>query len=54
MPKNPDLGADADRVRKEEQTRIDEAEPLGEEELSEKEELLKEVSNLSFYYMSFQ
>ncbi|KAK7097547.1 SWI/SNF-related matrix-associated actin-dependent regulator of chromatin subfamily A member 5-like [Littorina saxatilis] len=42
VPKNPDLGADADRVRKEEQTRIDESEQLTEEELTEKEDLLKE------------
>ncbi|XP_076446888.1 SWI/SNF-related matrix-associated actin-dependent regulator of chromatin subfamily A member 5-like [Babylonia areolata] len=42
VPKNPDLGADADRVRKEEQVRIDEAEPLAEEELTEKEDLLRE------------
>lgn len=42
VPKNPDLGADADRVRKEEQVRIDESEPLTEEELTEKEDLLKE------------
>ena len=43
MPKNPDLGSDADRVRKEEQARIDEAEQLSEAELSEKEDLLREV-----------
>lgn len=43
MPKNTDLGADAERVRKEEQSKIDEAEILTEEELTEKEELLKEV-----------
>ncbi|XP_025084956.1 SWI/SNF-related matrix-associated actin-dependent regulator of chromatin subfamily A member 5-like isoform X2 [Pomacea canaliculata] len=42
VPKNPDLGADADRVRKEEQARIDESEPLTEEEIAEKDELLKE------------
>nr|KAG5698524.1 hypothetical protein BaRGS_023227 [Batillaria attramentaria] len=42
VPKNPDLGADADRVRKEEQQQIDESEPLTEEELAEKEDLLKE------------
>ncbi|CAG0884442.1 unnamed protein product [Darwinula stevensoni] len=40
VPKNPDLGADAARVQKEEQTKIDEAEPLAEEESAEKEELL--------------
>lgn len=43
VPKNTDLGADAERVRKEEQSKIDEAEILTEEELTEKEELLKEV-----------
>ncbi|XP_048772978.1 SWI/SNF-related matrix-associated actin-dependent regulator of chromatin subfamily A member 5-like isoform X1 [Ostrea edulis] len=42
VPKNTDLGADAERVRKEEQSKIDEAEILTEEELTEKEELLKE------------
>lgn len=45
VPKNPDLGADADRVRKEEQARIDESEPLTEEEIAEKDELLKEVGS---------
>ena len=43
VPKNPDLGADAERVRKEEQGKIDESEVLTEEELAEKEDLLKEV-----------
>ena len=43
MPKDPDLGSDAERVRKEEQKKIDEAEPLDEEELAEKEDLLKQV-----------
>lgn len=42
MPKDPDLGADAERVRKEEQRKIDEAEVLSEEEVQEKEELLKQ------------
>lgn len=45
VPKNPDLGSDAERVRKEEQQKIDEAEPLNEEELAEKEELLKQGFN---------
>lgn len=49
VPKNPDLGADAERVRKEEQGKIDEAEVLTEEELAEKEDLLKEVSQTQFY-----
>jgi hypothetical protein len=43
VPKNPDLGADAERVRKEEQARIDESEQLSEEELKEKEDLLLKV-----------
>ncbi|ELT93996.1 hypothetical protein CAPTEDRAFT_18898 [Capitella teleta] len=42
VPKNPDLGSDAERVRKEEQVKIDEAEALNEDELAEKEELLKQ------------
>ncbi|KAK3611417.1 hypothetical protein CHS0354_034864 [Potamilus streckersoni] len=42
VPKNPDYGADADRIRKEEQQKIDESEPLIEEEIQEKEDLLKQ------------
>ncbi|KAG5450102.1 SWI/SNF- matrix-associated actin-dependent regulator of chromatin sub A member 5 [Clonorchis sinensis] len=40
IPRNPDAGPDAERERLEEQMRIDEAEPLTEEELAEKEDLL--------------
>lgn len=40
VPKNPDLGADAVKVQREEQKQIDEADPLTEEEMAEKEELL--------------
>lgn len=43
VPRDPDLGADAAKVQKEEQRKIDEAETLTEEELAEKEELLKNV-----------
>ena len=42
VPLNPDLGADAKRVQKEEQRKIDEAEELTEDEQLEKEDLLKE------------
>merc|ERR1719297_62481 len=42
VPLNPDLGADAKRVQKEEQKKIDEAEELTEDEQIEKEDLLKE------------
>jgi SWI/SNF-related matrix-associated actin-dependent regulator of chromatin subfamily A member 5 len=42
VPKDPDLGADAERVRKEEQKKIDEAEQLTDEEIAEKEDLLKQ------------
>ncbi|XP_052828278.1 SWI/SNF-related matrix-associated actin-dependent regulator of chromatin subfamily A member 5 isoform X3 [Octopus bimaculoides] len=42
VPKNPDYGADAERIRREEQKRIDEAYPLNDAEISEKEELLKQ------------
>lgn len=42
VPKDPDLGSDAERVRREEQKKIDEAELLTEEEVAEKEELLKQ------------
>ncbi|CAL8068628.1 unnamed protein product [Calicophoron daubneyi] len=40
VPRNPDAGPDGDRERLEEQARIDEAEPLTEEEIAEKESLL--------------
>ena len=43
VPKDPDLGVDADRVWREEQQKINEAEELNEEELAEKDELLKQV-----------
>jgi SWI/SNF-related matrix-associated actin-dependent regulator of chromatin subfamily A member 5 len=46
VPKDLDLGSDAERVRKEEQKKIDESEVLTEEEVQEKEDLLREV-NLS-------
>ncbi|KAK3100807.1 hypothetical protein FSP39_025526 [Pinctada imbricata] len=42
VPKNPDLGSDAERVRREEQGKIDESDVLTEEETQEKEDLLKE------------
>ena len=41
VPLNTDLGADAKRIQKEEQRKIDESEELSEEEQAEKEELLK-------------
>ncbi|KAF6206099.1 hypothetical protein GE061_017324 [Apolygus lucorum] len=40
VPKNPELGSDANRIQKEEQRKIDDAEPLSEEEVTEKEKLL--------------
>lgn len=43
VPRNPELGSDAERVRKEEQAKIDEAEVLTDEEVAEKEDLLKQV-----------
>lgn len=42
VPKNPDLGSDAAKVQREEQRRIDESEPLSEDEILEKEELLQQ------------
>lgn len=42
VPKDPDLGSDAERVRREEQKKIDDADMLSEEEISEKEDLLKQ------------
>lgn len=38
------MGSDAGRVQREEQRKIDDAEPLTEEEIMEKEELLTMVS----------
>ncbi|XP_062558461.1 chromatin-remodeling complex ATPase chain Iswi [Armigeres subalbatus] len=40
VPKNPDLGMEATKVQREEQRKIDEADPLSDEELLEKESLL--------------
>nr|CAD7445550.1 unnamed protein product [Timema bartmani] len=40
VPKNPELGSDASRIQKEEQRKIDDAEPLSDEEMLEKERLL--------------
>lgn len=42
VPRNPDL-PNAAQVQKEEQLKIDEAEPLNDEELEEKEKLLTQV-----------
>jgi len=42
VPKDPDLGSDAERVRREEQKKIDDAEILTEDEITEKEDLLKQ------------
>lgn len=46
MPRNPELPNSA-QVQKEEQAKIDEAEPLNEEELEEKENLLSQVTTCS-------
>lgn len=50
MPKDPDHGADAEKIRKEEQRKIDEAEPLTDEEIAIKEDLLKQVDILMFVF----
>ncbi len=42
VPKNPELGNEASKVQREEQRRIDESEPLTEDEIIEKENLLQE------------
>lgn len=42
VPKNLDLGADAAKIQRDEQRKIDESEPLTEDELAEKEELLQQ------------
>ena len=42
VPKNPELGSEANKVQREEQRRIDESEPLTEDEIAEKDSLLQE------------
>ncbi|XP_019866351.1 chromatin-remodeling complex ATPase chain Iswi isoform X2 [Aethina tumida] len=42
VPKNPELGPDATKQQKEEQRKIDESEPLTEQEQSEKDNLLNQ------------
>ncbi|XP_052277512.1 LOW QUALITY PROTEIN: SWI/SNF-related matrix-associated actin-dependent regulator of chromatin subfamily A member 5-like [Dreissena polymorpha] len=42
VPRNPELGPDAERIRKEEQAKIDESDVLTEEETAEKDDLLKQ------------
>ncbi|RWS31994.1 SWI/SNF-related matrix-associated actin-dependent regulator of chromatin subfamily A member 5-like isoform X5 [Leptotrombidium deliense] len=42
VPKNPELGSEAAKIQREEQRRIDDSEPLTEEEVVEKEELLQQ------------
>jgi hypothetical protein len=48
VPKNPELGSDASRIQKEEQRKIDDAQPLTEDEVMEKEKLLTQVREVSF------
>jgi SWI/SNF-related matrix-associated actin-dependent regulator of chromatin subfamily A member 5 len=43
VPRNSELGADAAKIQREEQRKIDEAEPLAEEEQAEKDALLTQV-----------
>jgi len=45
------LGADAARIQKEEQKKIDEAQLLTEEEQAEKEVLLTKVNDFRFIYV---
>lgn len=42
VPRNPDLGVDADRARDDEQALVDNSEPLTDDEANEKEELLQQ------------
>lgn len=46
---NPEQ-ADAEEVQKQEQEKIDTAEPLSEEQIEEREKLLQEVSVLCFIF----
>lgn len=47
VPKNPELGSDANKVQRDEQRKIDDAEPLTDEEVTEKEKLLTQVRIIS-------
>jgi hypothetical protein len=49
VPKNPELGSDASRIQKEEQRKIDDAQPLTEDEVVEKEKLLTQVNVFSVH-----
>ncbi|KAL5289195.1 SMARCA5 family protein [Megaselia abdita] len=40
VPRNPELGSEASKIQREEQRKIDDSEPLNEDELTEKESLL--------------
>lgn len=51
VPKNPELGSDATRMQREEQKKIDESEPLTEDEIVEKEELLTQVSRALLFVL---
>lgn len=53
VPRNPEL-PNAAQVQKEEQAKIDEAEPLNEEELEEKENLLSQVTSCTCLVLSDQ
>lgn len=46
VPRNSELGAEAAKVQREEQRKIDEAEQLADDEQAEKESLLTQVSIL--------
>lgn len=52
VPKNSELGADAAKIQKEEQKKIDEAQPLTEEEQAEKEVLLTKVNCILFLILN--
>ena len=43
VPKNPEFLQEAARIQKEEQKKIDESEPVTEEELEERDQLLTQV-----------
>lgn len=49
VPKNPEAGPEGAKIQREEQKKIDEAEPLSENELAEKEDLLTQGFILQYY-----
>lgn len=48
VPKNTELGSEATKIQREEQRKIDDSEPLTDDELNEKDELLTQGNTLLY------